>query len=343
MTTNHLSTRRKAMYGLITTIIFLALANGAVTLYERITYGATQDQKEDMYVRKANGRKVLKPGSKMSGKRTKVSINSMGFRGPELAPTKPENGIRIWVVGGSTTFDVFAPDDAQTWPALLQAKLTAARPDRVFEVVNAGIPGEMIAGNQEDFELHAPKVKPDILVYYHGPNDLRNVRFGGPSPPSGDLERQFALLRVARSAVNQRAPQLPESWRDIRLSSHDLNELTARIDELLGAARRHGAKVLMSSHAYQHTPGNTGEEALSELGELCVLMQMHPDNVVHLYRDYNQMVRGMAERKNLPFADVQAAVPSDRMYWGDSLHFTTAGSEIAAQVMADTLLSSGWL
>jgi lysophospholipase L1-like esterase len=296
-----------------------------------------------MYVRKPSGRKVLKPGSQMSGKRTQVTINSMGFRGPELASPKPENGIRIWVVGGSTTFDVFAPDDAHTWPALLQAKLTAARPDRVIEVINAGIPGEMIAGNQEDFEQHAAKVKPDVLVYYHGPNDLRDVRFGGPPPPSGELEQQFALLRVARGAINQRAPQLPEAWRDVRPSSHDLNEMTSRIDELLGAARRHGAKVLMSSHAFQYTEGKMGEEALSELGELCVLMQMYPDNVVHLYRDYNQMVRGLAERRNLPFADVQAAVPSDSMYWGDSLHFTAAGSELAAQVMTDTLLASGWL
>ena len=343
MTATPLSKRRKAVYGLITTVIFVAMANGGVTLYERFTYGATQTEKEEMYVHKAGGRKVLKPGSQMSGHRTKISINSMGFRGPELLDPKPENGLRVWVVGGSTTFDVYAPDDTQTWPAKLQAKLAAARPDRVIEVINAGIPGEVIAGNQEDFEKYAAKVKPDILVYYHGPNDLRNIRFGGPPPPSGDLEQKFALLRVARSAVNQRVPQLPESWKNARMNSHDFNELTRRIDELLGAARRHGAKVVMSSHAYQHTPAKMGTEALSELGELCVLMQMYPDDVVRLYRDYNQLVRGIAERRSMPFADVQAAVPSDRKYWGDSLHFTAAGSELAAQVMADTLLATGWL
>ncbi len=343
MTKVPLSNRRKAVYGLITTAIFLALANGSVTLYERLTYGATQTEKEGMYVRKASGRKVLKPGSQMSGNRTKISINSMGFRGPELLDEKPENGLRVWVVGGSTTFDVYAPDDSQAWPAKLQAKLAAARPDRVIEVINAGIPGEMIAGNQEDFEQHAEKVQPDILVYYHGPNDLRNIRFGGPPPPSGELEKTFALLRVARSTMNQQAPRLPEDWKDFHFGSHDFNDLSGRIDELLGAARRHNVKVLMSSHAYQHTPSKMGDEALSELGELCVLMQMYPDNVVRLYQDYNEMVRGIAERKNLPFADVQAVVPSDGKYWGDSLHFTPAGSELAAQEIAETLLASGWL
>ena len=72
-------------------------------------------------------------------------------------------------------------------------------------------------------------------------------------------------------------------------------------------------------------------------------MQMYPDNVVRLYQDYNQLVRGIAERKNLPFADVQAVVPSGRAYWGDSLHFKTPGAEIAAQTVADTILASGWL
>ena len=56
------------------------------------------------------------------------------------------------VVGGSTTFDVFAPSDSQAWPALL-GRNGDRRPDRVVEVINAGIPGEMIAGNQEDFEI----------------------------------------------------------------------------------------------------------------------------------------------------------------------------------------------
>ena len=74
-----------------------------------------------------------------------------------------------------------------------------------------------------------------------------------------------------------------------------------------------------------------------------MLMQMYPDNVVHLFRDYNQLIRGIAEQRNMPFADIRSAVPSDPKYWGDSLHFSAAGSELAAQAMADTLLQTGWL
>ena len=51
----------------------------------------------------------------------------------------------------------------------------------------------------------------------------------------------------------------------------------------------------MANHAFQYTPGKTGSEALGEIGEICVLMQMVPDNVVHMFRDYNTLVAGIAE------------------------------------------------
>ena len=325
-----LSTRKKVAFSVVTTVLVLAGLNAAVSLKEQQQYGVTHAQKEDLYRETESGRKVLKAGVRVQGASSNIGTNSMGFRGPELADPKPDNGYRIWVVGGSTTFDVFAPDDARTWPALVGKRLGEAHPDRVVEVINAGIPGEVIAGNIEDFKLHAAAVKPDLLIYYHGPNDLRDIRFGGPPPPSGPLEQQFALLRATRGAVNKRYPSLPEAWADARMSSHDLNEMTRRIELLIDAATRQGAAVLMANHAYQHTEGKTGNEALGELGEICVLMQMHPDNVVHMFRDYNTLVAGIAERKGLPFADVQGAVPSDANYWGDALHFSAAGSELAA-------------
>jgi hypothetical protein len=42
------------------------------------------------------------------------------MRGPEIMVPKPDNGLRVWCVGGSTTFDIYAPDNASTWPAVTQ-------------------------------------------------------------------------------------------------------------------------------------------------------------------------------------------------------------------------------
>ena len=338
-----LSTKKKLVFSVVTTVLALAAINGAVVLREKQKFGVTAQQKESMYQNTPTGRRVLKAGSSMQGSDTKVNINSMGFRGPDLKNPKPENGFRIWAVGGSTTFDVYAPDDSNAWPALLGAEIAKRHPDRVVEVINAGIPGEVIAGNLQDLKQHMGSAQPDLLVYYHGPNDLRDIRFGGPPPPSGALEQQFALLRAARGAVNQRYPTLPEEWNNVRLSSHDLNEMTRRIDQLLNTAKQNKIPVMMTSHAFQHTPGKTGRESIREVGEICVLMQMGPDNVVHMFRDYNNLVKGIAERRGLPFADVQAAVPSDSQYWGDALHFKVAGSRLAAMAMVEAAEIAGKL
>ena len=72
-------------------------------------------------------------------------------------------------------------------------------------------------------------------------------------------------------------------------------------------------------------------------------MQMHPEPVIHLYRDFNTMMSGIATRLKLPFADVRAAVPSDDKYWGDALHFTAAGSTLAAQELSQTVVEAEWL
>ncbi len=338
-----ISRRRKITFALITTALFLAVTNGAVVLYEKLQYGGTQAEKEGIYIQREDGRRVLRPGAVLEGARTKVRINSLGFRGPELLSPKPENGFRVWCVGGSTTFDVFAPDDDHTWPAQLQSRLQNARPDRTIEVINAGIPGEVISGSQEDFISHFQTVQPDVLLIYHGPNDLRDIRFGGPAPPTGDLEQQFALLRATRSAVNRKLPQLPEEWKTARLSSHELTEVGGRIERLISVALERGVRVMLASHALKIAPGATGDAALRDLGEVCVLMHMYPDAVIHVFSDFNNMMAAMAERMKLPFSDVRGAVPADDHNWGDALHFSLRGSALAAEALSKSLLETGWL
>ena len=57
--------------------------------------------------------------SKFEGKT--VTINSEGFRGPEITKSKPDNTFRIFTVGGSTTIGAGVLDH-QTYPFYLQEK-----------------------------------------------------------------------------------------------------------------------------------------------------------------------------------------------------------------------------
>src|SRR5206468_6247042 len=70
----------------------------------------------------------------------RIEVNSLGFRGPEFAVPKAPGVFRIFAIGESSTFGwkgTYSHEGA--WPALLEAKLRAAHPDRGIEVINAEI------------------------------------------------------------------------------------------------------------------------------------------------------------------------------------------------------------
>jgi len=103
-----------------------------------------------------------------------VYINSEGFRGPEFTKEKPENTIRIFTVGGSTTFGAGVMDH-QTWPAILQQKFDEIDSLIKIEVINVGrlmwdsIPETNLIRNKLlDYE-------PDIFFVYDGVNDARKL------------------------------------------------------------------------------------------------------------------------------------------------------------------------
>ncbi len=338
-----MSLPKKIAFSILTTGLVLLLINGGFALVERVRFGGNVAEKESIYQSTPEGRRTLRPGARLEGSSTKVVINSLGFRGPELAQPKPGNGFRIWCIGGSTTFDVWAPNDQATWPAKLQSYLQEARSDRVIEVVNAGIPGELLNGSRDDFEQHFDKVKPDAMVFYHGPNDLRRLAFEGPPPVAKGLEEKFAIVRSVRGAVQRKLPRIPAEWHGKRLSSHAFGDLQQTILDLLHSARSRNVKVLMVSHALQADPLSTGDDALRGVSEVAALMQMAPPDVLHTYRDYNNMLRATAEAQGLPYADLRKRMPSGDRYWGDSLHFSATGSDIAGRFLSEAFLKTGWL
>ena len=81
----------------------------------------------------------LTPGARVVREGQTISINSFGLRGPELTQEKPAGALRVACVGASTTFGLYAKDDASTWPALLERSLRAK--GRQVEVLNCGAPG----------------------------------------------------------------------------------------------------------------------------------------------------------------------------------------------------------
>jgi lysophospholipase L1-like esterase len=355
---------RKPGYALVVLAGCVLATNLLAAVGERLAYGAwwadgrpaglyrEGDQKPG-----ANGRfRVrLQPGARLDGWLAEITVNAMGFRGAEIEASKPDNALRIWCLGGSTTFDIYAPEDASAWPARVGALVQAARPDRRVEVVNAGIPGETLSGNTEDLRDIGPRVRPDYVVIYAGPNDLRDVLDPAPRPPVAGQpaagkppparplsvpwrERlDFALLRVA-DRWGQAQGFGRTDFPDRRLDDAQITELRRRVLAAVDAATALGARAVLATHAFRAAEDATGETARRQAGETAALLRMPPEASIAAFRTYNQLITTLARERGLPLADVRAAVPPDPELWGDATHFAAPGSAAAAEVVARALL-----
>jgi lysophospholipase L1-like esterase len=140
---------------------------------------------------------VPKPAVKMTreteqGNNITISHNSLGFRGQEVTSNKPENIIRIAVLGGSTTYCVSISDD-QTWPFLLEKELGPG-----YEVINLGVPGYSTVENLIQTALILPSLNPDVAIFYVGWNDVRNAHIADLKPDYSNFhgKTQYYNLRL---------------------------------------------------------------------------------------------------------------------------------------------------
>jgi lysophospholipase L1-like esterase len=92
-----------------------------------------------------------------------VSINKLGFRGPDFEPERQPGSLRILGLGNSITFGSGLADD-ETYLARLEEKLRAAHPGQVVEVLNAAMEGFTIRQYLPFLERVLPKVKPDVVI-----------------------------------------------------------------------------------------------------------------------------------------------------------------------------------
>lgn len=336
-----MSRLRKACFAVVALGLLLALANGIAWLVLWAPYGThlVHGQPAGLYRDAAgHGRPQLLPGARLRGLLYSVSVNSQGFRGPGWATAKPKNGLRVWCVGGSTTFDIFAPDDSSTWPARTQQVLARALPGRTVEVMNAGIPGEVLSGSRLDFERLAPILRPDYLVIYHGPNDLRRVLFKGPPPVLGPppLYEKLPLARALRPWLDGLQPLNHAPGRRFRLDQ--LESVMRQLAELADAARARNVRVVLATHAVRLKQRYTSQDAARQLHQDARLLALPPHDVARAFDAYNLRLTRLARRRKLPLADVRRVVPPDAHLWGDATHFKAGGSQLAGREVARAIL-----
>ena len=295
----------------------------------------TDGQPVGLYIRDGSPEPRLKPGARLSGLRFQVSVNQHGLRGPERVVPKPADTVRVWCVGGSTTFDIFASDDAHTWPAVAERHLRDRVPGMTVEVLNGGVPGDILEGSSNKLHTLGRRLGVDYVLVYHGPNDLRAIAGGhlaagsGPPVPLRSLEL-LQTWAFGRGIGTGDLPARPPTRHE-----HQLME--SRLQRLERTAQGLQATVLYATHAARMTPDATGAALRVQTGELAAQLQMSPASARDWYDTWNALMQSRATMTRTPLVDVRSAVGPDAHLWGDATHFSDAGSELAGQAVADAL------
>jgi lysophospholipase L1-like esterase len=130
----------------------------------------------------------LRPNSHGMMVGSPISINSLGFRGPEISAAK-NGAYRIVVLGESSTFGMTIELGDQPWPErleqIIRQRLKTKRP---VQVINAGVPAYTIYDNLLRLPREILPLQPDMIISYHGANGfsmLDNTVLPpvGPAPP----------------------------------------------------------------------------------------------------------------------------------------------------------------
>ncbi|MBN1587304.1 MAG: hypothetical protein JW937_07730, partial [Candidatus Omnitrophica bacterium] len=136
------------------------------------------------------------------------STNKWGMRGDPI-PADWSTRPTILAVGGSTTLCLYLSDES-AWPAQLQQLLKPGHPDILVQ--NAGLDGHSTQGHLLMMRELVPKVRPKLLVFLVGVNDLshslieKRLLFGNPYEKVNWRHRLFVSSRVL---------QLFNAWQQV--------------------------------------------------------------------------------------------------------------------------------
>ncbi len=286
-----------------------------------------------------------------------ASFNSLGYRSPERSRAKPDGTTRILCSGGSTTFDILAARDEESWPWLLEERLASEVPG--VEVWNAGFPSWTSAENLIALSLRDLELAPDVVVLFQGINDLQpagHVPFD-PSYEHGHADQAvralgFGLRRlplyerslffewVRDATLGPREPYrqlqtVPPAARQPRLPENAVATFERNLRSYLSVAMCHGARVVLVTQPVR-IRGATSDADLAYLAQW--IGGIEPTAVPGELERLNDVARGLAEVPGVLVLDVAAEAGWTDRDFADPMHFSAPGSARMADTVAVALI-----
>jgi lysophospholipase L1-like esterase len=285
----------------------------------------------------------------------KVSVNSLGFRGADISTRKADNTVRIFCLGGSSTWG-FHLNEGQTWPDRLRDQLGASFPNRV-EVINAGVPGYTTFQSLINFQTSILDHDPDIVIVYHVWNDLKYWPELSPDRNFSDtflakdlhepgtwtrLFHSFHSLVLARAAMRklngssgEPSPQVRPARRNL---SYGRDIYRRNLLNLLATAKANGVRVMLANELTLIRPDTTSAEDRS------IMWFLPKPAMIRALDEADQVLRELAagsSDSDVTFVDVRRQVPANLENLMDHIHPTATGCTLLGASFARALMDWG--
>lgn len=333
----------RLIVGLVTFVIVIELC---ARLDDLVTYRAPflgSYTQEDMYGRDAIGKR----GNPYARYR-KWEFNSLGYRSPELDPTK----IHIVCFGASETFGLYESDDNE-YPRQLERELNRAVGGNKFQVINVANPGESTWMAVQRAPEIVQQINPAVAVIYPAPA-LYIYPPDRNRPPKADKGSFFDEWRLSDRLWTLTKQTLPDGvqkkirdWaiaRSLRgrpamdkLPQKNIDRYRSDVQDLALMLRKDGVEPVLVTHASVFGQVLTDHDrqllttwrrfypALKERG--------FPD----MEKRMNQAVRLLGQQEEIPVVEADRLIPPDQTYFADTVHFTDAGAHLMAINIARSL------
>jgi len=255
-----------------------------------------------------------------------VSINSHGTRGREFAARQGPGEIRVVCVGGSTTFGATAGDEARPYPDVLEGILHV-RLGRPVTVINGGVSAYTARLSADRFESKLLAFHPDVVVVYHGINDvLHGLRDAPRFTPRASL-----LVEAVRRWWIDRHGDLPGI-------QHDPSDYLRAYHRILQRCRSRHVAVCLVSFALAFDDATP----LDDVRYYESIMPLYPGQtagmLVQAIRDQNARVERMARAYGATSVDAAGELMGRQALFLDFVHFHQPGRDRLAALVADGVL-----
>ena len=332
---------------IVAAFILFALAETAVRVRQYFKYGITTSQQSIYRDDASIGLRVLVPQSR-SGR---ISVNSHGFRGPEIPARKPAGTIRIAFLGASTTFCAEVSSDEAVWPHIVVEQLRQRYPGVDFDYINGGVPGYSVESSLKNFKHLVAKLDPDLAVIYHATNDFsyeaRQLALQKGLIQNTRLDRQSWLQQhsllwdlAVKNVRILTAQQGAESAQGrLEVDGPTLGkEFRKDLESLVDAVQKAGPTVALATFSTRIRGEQSVEDKKRAAVSALVYMPfMTLDGLVAGYTRYNQIIREVAAEKGTWLIGGENDIPGDAAHFFDTVHFTDAGSRAMAERVVRSL------